>query len=331
MQIGLDTLAATPFGGSVVQQLSQGGFNINSLRTNATLRKDEWQMLDRAIIEVARIRLRAVNDLLSRGLRFTVDGMRTTVLQWQTQSRTEEVNVSMDAQAMGRSEAVNFEIANLPLPIFHADYTIGARELGISRVGGAPLDTIIAAQKSMDIAEKVENTLVNGLSTYAYGGGNIYGYTDQPARNTLVETLAERWDLPAVTGEAIVTMVKDMKQLNINAKKYGPFILYIPTAYETKMDCDYSTLKGTNTVRERILALANVDEVKVLDTLAADNVLLVQLTPDVVRMVDGMPMTNVQWGTKGEMLQNFKIMTIMIPQFRVDQDNNSGVCHLTFA
>ncbi len=39
--------------GSVAMRLLQSGFNINSLRTNEVLRKDEWKQLDNVLIEIA--------------------------------------------------------------------------------------------------------------------------------------------------------------------------------------------------------------------------------------------------------------------------------------
>jgi hypothetical protein len=326
MEIG-HQLFDTPFGATIAQRLMAGNFNINSLRTNSLLRKDEWELLDSVIVQNARPRLRAVGDLLSRGLRQSLDGMRVTVLQWQTQSRTlgDNVSVSMDPQVEGRSERVRFDLESLPLPFFHADYQIGIRDLNVSRNGGQPLDTIMAAQKSADIAEKVEDCYINGLGGFSYGGGNIWGLTDHPQRKTA--TLGTSWTDLSVTGADIVNQVLELKQSLIDSRKYGPYALYIPTSYETKMDEDFKA-DGDSTIRERILAIDSIQSVTVLDKLPSDNVVLVQLTGDCVQMVEGLPLTNLQWETRGGMTQHFKIATIMVPRFFVDQDGNIGVAHL---
>jgi hypothetical protein len=298
MEIG-HQLFDTPFGATIAQKLMAGNFNINTLRNNTLLRKDEWEQLDSVIVQTARPRLRAVGDLMSRGLTQRLDGMRVTVLQWQTQSRTDgdNVSVSMDPQVEGRSERVRFDLESLPLPFFHADYQIGIRDLNVSRNGGQPLDTIMAAQKSADIAEKVENTYINGLGGFSYGGGNIYGLTNHPQRKTAV--LGTSWT-GAVSGGDIINQVLELKQSLIDAKKYGPYALYIPTAYETRMDEDFKT-DGDSTIRERILAIESIQSVTVLDKLPNDNVVLVQLTNDCVQMVEGLPLTNLQWETRGGM------------------------------
>ena len=71
--------------------------------------------------------------------------------------------------------------------------------------------------------------------------------------------------------------------------------------------------------------------VKVVDTLTADNVVLVQMTEDVVRLVRGMGIQNVQWKTEGDFINKFKIWTISVPQLRSDSEGHSGIVHGTFA
>jgi hypothetical protein len=294
----MQPMGLNDFGRSIVSKLVANGFDVNCLRTNATLRKDEWIMLDTMIIQTARQRLRAAADLMSRGLVKNVNGLATTILQWQTQSRTGEVNVNIDPQVQGNSEALDFQLKSLPLPIFHADYQIGLRELTTSRNNGfTGLDTLLAA---------------------------IYGYTDFPDRAT---TTISDWSDTAVTGEDIVQEVLEMVQAQFDQFSYGPFVLYIPLSYATKMSEDYSDAKGDNTIRERIEDIQEVSEVRVLDLLEDGNVLLVQLTQDKVEMVNGMPLSNVQWDEGGGMTSHFKIMTIQIPRLLADKDGNSGICH----
>jgi hypothetical protein len=106
-------------------------------------------------------------------------------------------------------------------------------------------------------------------------------------------------------------------------------MLYVPTAYETLLDDDYD-VEGSNllTIRERILKIGGIKGIKVIDTLTADNVLLVQMTPDVVRLVQGMGLQNVEWQVEGRWLSKFKVVTIQVPQIRSDQNGRSGIVQL---
>lgn len=312
---------------NVSQALIANEMNPGALRTNDTLRKDEWKQFDQAVIKVAQDRLVGVADLMSRGLVFNIsNGLGTTVLEYEDVSDIEDAQVSMDAVTRGDNDRVEFDINYLPLPITHKDFQINIRVLEASRRLGNPLDTTMAELSARKVAEKNEEYLFQGASSFAFGGGIIRGYVDALNRNTL--TLSTAWDDSAADGEMILDDVRAMKQASIDALHYGPWILYIPTAYETVLDDDFKAASD-KTIRQRILEISGIQDVKVADKLAADNVLLVQMTSDVVRMVQGLPLTTVEWQTQGNMVFHFKVMNILVPQVRFDQEEHSGIVHLS--
>lgn len=312
---------------NVAQALLNNGMDPNAIRTNDTLRKEEWMQFDEAIIKVAEDRLTGVADLMSRGLVYNVaNGLGTTVLEYEDMSDMEAAQVSMDAVTRGDGDRVEFDINYLPLPITHKDFQINIRVLEASRKLGNPLDTTMAELAARKVSEMNEQYLFQGASAYAFGGGTIRGYVDAPNRNTV--TLAQNWDASGKTGEEILQDVRDMKQASINANHFGPWLLYIPTAYETVLDDDFKA-NSDKTIRQRILEIAGIDDVKVSDYLTANNVLLVQMTSDVVRMVQGLPLTTVEWQTQGNMVFHFKVMNILVPQVRWDQTLQSGITHLS--
>ena len=57
------------------------------------------------------------------------------------------------------------------------------------------------------------------------------------------------------------------------------------------------------------------------------NKLPVQLTPDVIQMIDGIQPTMVQWDSHGGMVTNFKVLSIMLPRTRNDSEQQSGIVH----
>ncbi|OFY64763.1 MAG: hypothetical protein A2Y71_06225 [Bacteroidetes bacterium RBG_13_42_15] len=119
-----------------------------------------------------------------------------------------------------------------------------------------------------------------------------------------------------------------MKQASINDRFYGPWMLYIPTAYETVLDADYNAQTPGTTIRERILKIDGIKGVKVVDRLTADNVLLVQMTSNVVRLVQGIGLQNVEWQTEGKFVTKYKVLTIQVPQIRSDQNGRTGIVHM---
>lgn len=314
--------------GSVANMLLNNNMNPGALRNNATLLKDEWKLLDDAVVKIARKRLIGVADLTSRGLVLNIpNGMGTTVLETENQSDMEDAQVSMDARTRGQADKVEFDIGYLPLPIIHKDFYINARTLQASRTKGQPLDTSMAELAALKVAEQAENLLFTGGDALKYGSGTIFGYQTHTHRNTV--TLTTNWDGSAMTGALILDDVIAMKQASITASHFGPWVLYVPTGYDALLDGDYSATQPGITIYDRIKKIQGIEDVKVSDYLTAHNVILVQMTSDCARMIIGMQPTTLEWKTEGGMVFHFKVMTIMVPQIRADQDNKSGIIHLS--
>lgn len=338
--------------GSVASRLMQNGFDPNCLRlyvdskgrtrqptinedgkpssriiTNApaTLRKDDWIILDDAIVRAGRERLRAVADLRSAGLQFTIpNGLGKTVLETEKQSNINEAEVSMDGLRQSQYDRPEFDLASLPLPIIHKDFYFSARQLAASRNGGSPLDTTMAELAARRVAEEAEKLLLGVSSSFAYGGGTIFGYTNFPDRltKTITAPTFSSW-----TGATLVGEVLEMRQQSQEAFHFGPWAIYVGPAWDVFMDDDYSTLKGDNTLRQRLEQITGIQEVRTVDFFTDFTLVLVQLTSDVARMVIGMDLTTVQWETLGGMQINFKVMAIMVPQLRSDFNNKTGIVH----
>jgi len=311
---------------------------MSCFRTNAVLRHEEWISYDQAIIQAARTRLVGVRDLVTRGLKHTIpNGMGSTVMQYEDVGELTPAERSMDGLTRGQNDRPEFGIKYLPLPLTHYDYQINDRVLQASRDTGQSLDTTTAGLAGRQIAESLETMLFNGTSQYKYGPSSsiIYGYTDFP--NRVQYTMAKDWALSTTTGEEIVQDVLDMKQAAIDVKRYGPFVLYVPTRYETRLDGDFKSNSGI-TIRQRIMEISNIEAITVVDVLEAgatsgdvNNLLLVQMTADTVRWVNGLPITNREMhNDEFGLVHRFKIMTIQVPQIRADQYNSCGIVHATF-
>lgn len=299
--------------------------NYQKIQVNdATLRKDEWKQLDTAVITVAESRLNGIQDLIDNGLIFNLgNALGTTILESQEMSDAMEAELTMDGVHRGKADRVQFSTTYLPLPIIHVDYDINARVLASSRSLGNPLDTTQAERAARKVAERLEQMLFTDTE-YDFGGGTIYSYLNHPDIEEI--SLTKAWDDSAKTGKNIVDEVVAMKQRSIDNFHYGPWMVYIPTSYETVLDEDYDVSgQSLMTIRERILKISGIKGIKVVDTLPEDHVLLVQMTSDVVRLVRGLPIQNVEWNSEGGMTTHYKVMTIQVPQIRSDYNKRSGI------
>jgi len=310
--------------GPVASKLLANGLNINALRTNDILQYDEWKLIDTAVIEAAEKRMVGANDLISRGLVLDLGGrgMGIPVIQWQTSGSGNAASMDMSSLARGPADRIEYDTNYLPLPIIHKSFFFDIRTLDMGRRMGIPIDTAHAADAAIRIGEKVEGVLFNGASSYKFGGGTIRGYRDFDYRTT--GSLAAAWTASAADP---VQDIIDMKQDAINDRHYGDYGVYIPTAYESVLDKDYNATYPSGTIRNRILAIGGISFIRVADHMTAGSVVLVELQKSTVELVIGLPLTTVQWDVQGGLGVEFKLITIMIPRIRADQNQRSGIVH----
>lgn len=295
------------------------------IQVNATLRRDEWKQLDQAILAAAHIRLGGIQDLLDAGLTYNLTNpMGTTVLEHHTINESMEAEVSMDPAVRSRKDRPNYTTVYTPIPVIHADFSISSRALEASRKLGNPLDVDAVQEATRVVMEKREQLLFNINETaYTFGGGSIYSYLDHPQRNQY--SLTGAWS--GLTGAQILADVLGMVQASIADRHYGPWMLYIPTAYQTVLSNDY--VSGyPKSIRDRILEVEGIKGIKVIDTLPANNVVLPEMLPGTVRLINGMGIQVVQWQVGSSLSPTeYKVLCIQVPQVRGDQAGKCGVVH----
>ena len=300
------------------------------VNATATLRKDAWKTLDAAVVKAAKPRLKAVADLRGAGLVLNIpQGMGKTILETETQSDISAADISMDGLTNSTADRPIFELSALPLPLIHKDFHFSMRQVLASRNSGSPIDTTTAELAGRRVAETAEQLLLGTAGAFAYGGNSIYGYTTFPSRltKTMTAPTASGW-----TGATFIAEILAMRDQCTAAYHFGPYKIYTSLAWDAYLDADYSVSKGMNTLRQRVEAINGFTGVDTLDYLSTDGsfvVIMVQQTTNVVREVIGMDITTVQWETHGGMRVNFKVMAIMTPQLRADQNDNTGIVHGT--
>ena len=296
----------------------------------ATLRWYEWQEYDQTLLVESLRPQRAVNALRAAGLTKSIgNGLGKTVLMYEDVSFLGDAEMSMDGESQRGNDRVEFTQKFLPLPIIHKSWFINARTLAASRETGEALDTTQAAMVGRRIGEYLENMTVNGASSYAFGGGTIYGFLDYLYRQTVAMTA----DWATATGNQIL---KDVNSMIAKAQAhffYGPYILFISGNLEPRFGDDYSS-NYAKPIIARIKELTSIREIvfvpfmnKAAGTATTSSAVLFQAAPDVARIVEGMPLTNVQWAEQGNMRFHFKGMQIAVPQIRSTQSNLCGVVH----
>jgi uncharacterized linocin/CFP29 family protein len=304
--------------------------NVNALRTNEILHKDEWKNFDTTVVEVAKSKLVLVGDLMARGLTYNLNNaLGTTLVQWEQLTEITDAEVSMSGLSDTQKDKPTYGLKSLPIPLIHKDFSINIRALEASRKTGQSLDTTQANQATRRVSEMIEKMFVQGFSL-PFGGGNIYGLTNHGSRNT--GSLTSAWSNAAITtGEEIVADVLRMMAALVVDNMYGPYVLYVPNDYYTRLADDYKA-NSDRTILERLLAIPGLSSVLPTSYLVGGTngqVVLMQATSDVVDVIDGIQPTPVMWDSHGGFVMNFKVMAIMIPRVKDDASGQCGIAHYT--
>jgi uncharacterized linocin/CFP29 family protein len=312
-------------GGLVAQRLIASNFNVEALRTQVYLPRDAWTHFDNAIIDIVRHRLVGVGDLISRGLTYNVpNAMGVTRIEWQRTDDMGPAELNMAGVTEGRNDRLGMDMVGMPLPIVHKDFWLNIRQLEASRNANMPLDTTQAQICARKVSERIESMLFLGDTSLGTNNA-IYGYATAPNRVTGSTTAS--W--ATASGAQIVADVIAMIAAANAKEMWGPFVFYVSYASMSNMGNDYKT-ESDKTILERVKEIEGVADVKVSYYVPnSDTVFAVQMTSDVVDIIDGIQPTMVQWDSLGGMRQNFKVLAIMVPRVKSTITGQSGIIHYT--
>lgn len=309
--------------GTVAQKLMANNFNVSALRTNDVLRKEEWLLFDRTVVEIARANLIGVSDLMGANLSVPIpNAMGITVVQHETMSDMTAAEINMTGLADSQRDRPVFAQVNVPLPIIHKDFFISLRNLQSSRRLGMPLDTTMAGVAARRVSDAIEDMLFSGASITA-GGGTIYGYTNFTSRNT--GAVAANWSTVA-TGEQMLADTISMISAAQADNMYGSYQMYVSIAAYNRLLNDFKA-NSDKTTLQRILEIPQIRGIKATTRLSGTNVLMIQFTPDVIDWLDGLQPTTVMWESQGGMALNFKVLAIGAPRPKADQTGQCGIVH----
>lgn len=287
-----------------------------------------WQRIDAAVVKASRDRLNAWNDLAAANTYGGFNGMAVTGIIKDTMTDSGDAKVSMDKLDNDLNDSPLFTPDILPLPIIHAGAEIGPRMLAMSRNSGMPLDTTVFEQCGRRCAETLEkmtigvtdfSTLVIGASADFTNRG-IYGFRTQPDRITKTDVTGVGSFVPSTFLADVIAM----KELARAQRFYGPFVLYYSTNWDQYLARDYYTqvtaagvVAATQTVMQRIQQIAGITRVAMLDYFTSTSeLLLVQMSADTVRAVDGMDWTPIQYEKPGGTGVVYRVMGIKVPDLR---------------
>lgn len=296
---------------------------------------DAQAYIDKVVIKVNRQRMTFVNLLINRGLTISLPNpLSWTQYEWFGQTYNANADRVMDP----RSRTENFAPGLLPnrLPIYctTSGFQLGIRDLEVSRRTGLPLDTIGVEASMRAVNENIEDAALNGTTAIdgqalTVAGFSAPGLLNATNASTFTYTTAD-WTTVPNGANVVAAILGGIKKLTDNFFP-GPFAVLVGTTIAQGLQNDYSALKGDQTIWQRLQALeVGSDEGKNLEIvhvprLPAGKVVIVQMTPDVIALVDGQRPTAIPWTSLDGLTIHNLILGIMVPLVRFTPDNASGI------
>ena len=265
------------------------------------------------------------------------DGLGRMYLEYEEMADPGEATLNCDVQ-----DESAFTRKTLPLPITHSDIErknqYGVWEL----IPRAEIDTaakwgdFTAVEASARrVGEAVEMMFLgvgpapNGFAPATNHFGT-HGVLTHPDRSTMVHNFKRSKTHPEFieAGAAeVVGFVEKMVGLLKDKNFYGPHDVVYGHAWDAVMDQDGLAGGERGTVRDDVLRIGEdiKDNEKLIlackrsDYLPDDTISLVQMTLDVVRVVEGQPICIVPHEN------GYKVLTITVPQIRSDAYGNCGI------
>ena len=302
------------------------GCNINgkfALTNNATLRQDEWKQIDQTVLDVSRKEMAFYQSVRSAGLTMPLgNALGTTVFGWDKMSPGEaRARITMEPDIPPEEDRVTYDREYIPIPLVTAGFRLNVRELDASRRGNRPLDTTIAAERTRMVNQTIEELLLNGTGGITYGGGSLYGATNYTYNVT--GSLTAAW---TASGRDPVTDLTNMQQASRDIYHRGPWRVFVPAGYTKVMGLDYTT-GYPKSIMTRLMELEGISSIQILDYLAANKVLMMEMDQRSYRVLVGFEPRTVEWTTMGGWSFHYMIVACIVPNPRADANNRTGIIY----
>lgn len=346
---------------SLANGMGGNSFNFREFRSLGSLPEEAWRKIDDRVLAVAKSELVGIKDLMSRGdLVRTIDGMGMSVLTINRISEVGEASMAATPDNRGMSGALNYDTINLPMAVTYKDFIVNTRQVSSSNRAGTGLQMDLIDESVRAVTRKLEHTLFAG--DFVMAGTTIKGYVPfaqglteaivlddsgtvipLPARNAgtgkswhrLVPTPAADVPWSSATNDAqdIFKDVNTMVHQSMMQNHYGPWVLYVPAEYDTRLNEDYF-VSGTGgayspsaSIRSRLKMINGLQEVTMSRDLPVNTVALVEMTSSNIELINGMSLSVGDWEAPGSKNWEhlFKAVTITVPFLKADQKNQSGI------
>lgn len=293
-----------------------------AIQAHALFPDNANEIIETAVTRVGKRGLNIVSDLIEAGLStplpnwWGVPSLRRGRIGEGGNARR-----TMVPDSRGERFVLSRDGVSWPIYCTWANFSFDARTLAVGQRMGTPLDVSHTEEATYRDNEMIEDQSLNGLTD---SDGNTMTIDGMSAPGLLSSTTTfdyATWT--GLTGAQIVDEVQSaIELLRLNHFR-GPFRLYVPGNYTTKLTSDYGTAYP-KTIIARLQELGPYGgrnlEVRFSDLLPDNRVIIVQMTSDVVDVVVGQQPVPVSW-TDGPGWNTYWVVLACVI-FRMFQNKN---------
>lgn len=314
---------------------ARAGFNLSqtSMAANSAIHLvgnaapvplDAWRRIDQRATLIQRDVL-AVFDRLSAS-NSTPVGIGDLVSYFPKISDSGEAHISMDGRSEGRQDQALVKYEGTPIPVIDSYARFGWRQMEVMRKTASGMDMETIANHQRKVADKMEDMVLNGLSSVVVGGSTIYGLRNHPSRNTFSHTFT----LNGATGANWLTTFSSMITGLIGDNAFGKVTVFLNYSDWTFASLNEFAAGYPKTILQRMREIENIADIVPCSKVPASNIIGVAglETGAWGSILSAMPMV-----TRPKMRQNaeddyvFGVMAVVAPQFRIDYDGRMPVAH----
>lgn len=267
------------------------------VRVSSPYPDNAHEVIERAVTKIQKKRLNIVADFIAAGLTTPLpDWWAIPSLRRGRLGQAGRAHRTMVPDSTGERFVLQRDGVSWPIFCTWANFSFNARELAIGERMGTPLDTSHVEEATYLVNEANEDQAINGLTDEQGNSMTIDGLSAPGLLSSTNTFSYSTWT--GLTGAQIEAEVMGAIQ-SLRQTHPGPFTVYYPGNYDSKMNSKYTTTYQSGTIRQELENLGpyggrNI-EVKLSDTLPDDRVLVVQMDSEAVDMVIGQQPLPVSW------------------------------------
>jgi hypothetical protein len=289
--------------------------------------EDAEELIDDAVVRVGLDRLTVMRRVMERGLVYNLPNWLSVLeLSHDRISRFGSAVQTLTPHTHLEKSNPDRDKATIPIYATMEGGEIGIRTLLASQRAGSAFDTTLIEEYVRNVNEANEDQAISG-STLTLNGNNAPGLINAPNVNTWNFIDGESWTAAGHSGEDILADVlagaDELEQDNF----FGPYELFIPTAYGNEINKDFKT-NSDKTTRQRLEELEFGGEnlvVTVADLMPTDTIALVTMRSNVLDVVLGQGPTSISWTIDPGWQTKIAVVACSILRTKDTYDGTSGI------